>query len=475
MPSNLPAFATLLMAIRKKSLGIPIAITALMILTPVPLGRRQTHLQLLMQEIAGSPARANLLAEGQPGHRVVNVKRYGARGDGMTNDTAAIQAAIDSAPDQGTIYFPPGTYVVSNFRVSYRSGLSFVGDGRKSVMKQRTGAGRIATFDGARDISITNLTFDANGINTYGGVVFYAVKGILIENTRFFDSRPQPPGPGDRYSYVFARGRSPSRDVRIMSNQIDDLQLEVDHAQQVHIEGNVVSRAVSTAGIGIFTINDHAVAEDYLITGNTVIDPIGAGFNAGLDPPKNSHCVFRRIQISGNKIIRTTTAGYGIRIGTPDNSAATTGNVFEDIIIKDNIIRIDQAAPARRVMIFANTSATAGFIFTRLVVAGNQIENHGARGTGYAIALRRIQYSTVSGNSVRGIANGISLTGDLLQNEVRDNEVEASGIAYQLVGSLGETKAHNNHILGNPTTRWKVSGLKPSDSVDIGPTSAAPR
>ena len=42
---------------------------------------------------------------------VFNVKSYGAMGDGATDDTAAIQAAIDAG---NNIYFPAGTYVLSD-------------------------------------------------------------------------------------------------------------------------------------------------------------------------------------------------------------------------------------------------------------------------------------------------------------------------------------------------------------------------
>ncbi len=45
---------------------------------------------------------------------VFNVKDFGAKGDGVTNDTAAIQAAIDQAAQiSGEIYFPAGTYIIS--------------------------------------------------------------------------------------------------------------------------------------------------------------------------------------------------------------------------------------------------------------------------------------------------------------------------------------------------------------------------
>ncbi len=43
-----------------------------------------------------------------------NVRDYGAAGDGVTNDTAAITAAITAIPAAGgTLYFPAGTYVTS--------------------------------------------------------------------------------------------------------------------------------------------------------------------------------------------------------------------------------------------------------------------------------------------------------------------------------------------------------------------------
>ena len=47
--------------------------------------------------------------------QIINVKKYGAKGDGVTDDTAAIQACIDlaTANGGGRIYFPRGEYIVS--------------------------------------------------------------------------------------------------------------------------------------------------------------------------------------------------------------------------------------------------------------------------------------------------------------------------------------------------------------------------
>ncbi|MBQ7679474.1 MAG: glycoside hydrolase family 28 protein [Butyrivibrio sp.] len=41
----------------------------------------------------------------------LNVRQFGAAGDGTHNDTAAIQAAIQVCPQNGTVYLPAGTYL----------------------------------------------------------------------------------------------------------------------------------------------------------------------------------------------------------------------------------------------------------------------------------------------------------------------------------------------------------------------------
>jgi len=46
---------------------------------------------------------------------LINVKYFGAAGDGVTDDTAAIQAAIDSR--KGPVYVPPGNWIISQLEL----------------------------------------------------------------------------------------------------------------------------------------------------------------------------------------------------------------------------------------------------------------------------------------------------------------------------------------------------------------------
>jgi hypothetical protein len=65
---------------------------------------------------------------------MINVKDYGACGDGSTDDTAAVQQAIDAAAErQETVYLPAGIYPVSGLRIHDYTGIK--GDAGWSYLK----------------------------------------------------------------------------------------------------------------------------------------------------------------------------------------------------------------------------------------------------------------------------------------------------------------------------------------------------
>jgi Pectate lyase superfamily protein len=101
----------------------------------------------------------------------VNVKDYGAVGDGVTNDAVAMQAAITAVATTGqAIYVPAGTYVIGSALTS-TGHLNMVGDGDKSILdfSGATLAGSAITVTGALT-QIQNIS----SASIYGATVTFA-------------------------------------------------------------------------------------------------------------------------------------------------------------------------------------------------------------------------------------------------------------------------------------------------------------
>lgn len=74
------------------------------------------------------------------GQGVFSVTDQGALGDGVTDDAAAIQAAIDlvEARGGGTVFLPAGTYLIgTTLQISLAKGLRFVGEGMTATTLKR--------------------------------------------------------------------------------------------------------------------------------------------------------------------------------------------------------------------------------------------------------------------------------------------------------------------------------------------------
>ena len=80
-----------------------------------------------------------------------NVLDFGAVGDGVANDTAAIQAAINAvfSSGGGTVYFPKGTYLVTGLSLNWAASstsIRIVGAGKNASTIQKTGATVTSVF-----------------------------------------------------------------------------------------------------------------------------------------------------------------------------------------------------------------------------------------------------------------------------------------------------------------------------------------
>ena len=75
--------------------------------------------------------------------QTVSVKDFGAVGDGVADDTAAIQAAVDQLPYGQALYFPTGTYKITDeITIPAELSFSFYGDGSRASTVQQVTVGK---------------------------------------------------------------------------------------------------------------------------------------------------------------------------------------------------------------------------------------------------------------------------------------------------------------------------------------------
>ena len=120
---------------------------------------------------------------------VVNVKDFGATGDGVTNDTVAVQAAIDSlAATGGTVFFPTGEYrIARNIGTNDRWGVKVV---NSNITLAGTGSGsKLRRFN--TDISTYALAYPIVFVGTPDSDVAAATQNVTVRDLQFIGENVQ--------------------------------------------------------------------------------------------------------------------------------------------------------------------------------------------------------------------------------------------------------------------------------------------
>ncbi len=138
----------------------------------------------------------------------INVTDFGAKGDGVTDDTEAIQAAIDSAGNGGVVAIPRGTYMVRGLKIR-KNGILLNGDSRWGTKLVRlsgseplidlSGTGTLSghirycamasfTLDGNKKPGVLLRSFYADSCN-YREIHFSYCEDIATDFVEVWDTR----------------------------------------------------------------------------------------------------------------------------------------------------------------------------------------------------------------------------------------------------------------------------------------------
>jgi polygalacturonase len=125
--------------------------------------------------------------------QVANVMAYGAAGDGITDDTTAIQAALQAKQAGGIVYFPAGTYRItqqlffySNQTLFFESGATLLQGAAMDNLLMNASTAEMGGYDATEHVIIRGATFDGGSYSTNNTLLGIChSRHITIANCRF--------------------------------------------------------------------------------------------------------------------------------------------------------------------------------------------------------------------------------------------------------------------------------------------------
>jgi hypothetical protein len=358
----------------------------------------------------------------------VNVKSdFGATGDGTTDDSTAIQNAINAAANK-RLYFPPGTYNCGTASFSITSPIEIMGIGGPVSCKLLRSSNAVSTSlfyaSGVTGVIIRDICFNYTNVATvvnanHAAIQTYNCNNVLVENvwvtglwyvgieinlcTKVIVNKCSVRGVYNRAIYAYQG----CKDIIFSNNQID---------------GAVVGGSTKTT--------------TYCIQ----INPAGTG-------------TINNIVVSGNTIRNGTYHGisaaeytYGLTIC--NNSISNIGSYYGILIERANGTNGQQAA------IIGNTISDCGsygvYLSESFYVScmGNILSGNVSSGIGGNL----IQNAVITGNVIYGNGgDGITFTANCNRNIVTNNNcVINTGYGLKINGATNfYTRYDDNYFYAN--------------------------
>lgn len=347
----------------------------------------------------------------------VTAAPYHASGDGVTDDTAAIQAAAIAA-ENGILVIPKpaASYLISS-TIELPSNIIVIGIGHASICLKANSNCTMVQLDGKQNVTLTGLTLDGNRANqssdnsnpfdmaeSHHALKLINSRNVTIRGCKLTSASGDGAAVAGQF-FVVGEGNV-NRHITIVDNEIQNNGrngISIIHADGVWIKNNEIHGHhawVSTLGAGID------------------IEP-----NRGINP--GEQWIVRNVAVENN-ILHDNNVGGQI-IGWA-NSATT---IVEHIAFRSNRIYRNnhRTAPASsKGLLVKEINNTAGGKYSDIVIADNDVYENGL----------------VGGNPVSNTI-GIHLDKCNVPLFVRENRISGSGMGIQLHTASYATM-QNNHI-----------------------------
>lgn len=348
----------------------------------------------------------------------LNVRDYGATGDGVTDDTAAIQAAINALPTSGVLYVPAGEYLVGN--LDGHSDMTVRGDDWNSILKNKVSTNgtvyTLITFTSGED----NIRFediqllgrcDTGVFSEFQALVkLWGVDNAVFDNVLF--KGPQ----GDGLYLGEAESHRTNSNVSILNSTFDGI--------------NKNNRN------GISVINGDGIT----IEGNTFKHLTKLGMPAAIDlEPDNDWSFIRNITINNNLFDDNGVSGASSQIMVSTYLASLLNPIENISIINNQFINSSSENCILLLTDEAISTTTSEAIgeplgeLMNIVIANNDIQME--TGNLYTIYVQAgVRGLEVSGNSING--GGQAIIGKAnMQTTIAVRDAMVSNNTFQNCGN----------------------------------------
>jgi len=417
--------------------------------------------------------------------KTFNVTSYGAKGDGKTDDTAAINKAIAAAEAVGgSVYIPATTKSYIYSACIFFNGITVYGDGNQSLLQSSNPANSAFALQGANP-ALNNIKIISPLSSTVGRLGTPQSAGVVADQATNFSIENVDIDTTASVGIMSYGGSGTSANPSIISHcTVANTLADGIHLTMASSYINVLNNTVTNSGDDMYAVvsytEDGAICHDILISGNS-----GSGQSAngrGISVVGGNN-----VTISSNNIQKTRAAGIYLQSELVRNANGSLNyKTYGDnnITVEDNVLNyLASSVPHGAINLGgrpadttdAGQTETSDILITNVTISGNTITNatySGATLQGWFnnIYFENNTFTTTGQQGLEAYGGSNLFVGDSAGNTFKNIGQYGiyTGMNTTIPTLTSGTLAIQNNIFGNTN----ILGTIPRPIISIGAASA---